>query len=91
MNKALNINRIQSQEKSMHLSKIYAFGTTLVILGIQRNNINERHIQIISGIASIPKMCLCLPPSVMAEVYCFPRRLLIFSFGSRNIYHSKGL
>ena len=26
------------------------------------------------------------PPSVMGEVYCFPRRQLIFSF----IYHLKG-
>ena len=38
-------------------------------------------------------MCkqLCLPPSVMGEVYCFPRRQLIFSFNRRVIYHSKGL
>ena len=34
---------------------------------------------------------LCLPPSVTGEVYCFPRRQLIFSFGRRVIYHSKGL
>ena len=31
------------------------------------------------------------PPSVTGEVYCFPRRQLIFSFGRRVIYHSKGL
>ena len=34
---------------------------------------------------------LCLPPSVTGEVYCFPRRQLIFSFGRRVIYHLKGL
>ena len=34
---------------------------------------------------------LCLPPSVTREVYCFPFRQLIFSFGRRVIYHSKGL
>ena len=34
---------------------------------------------------------LCLPPSVKGEVYCFPRRQLIFSFGRRVIYHLKGL
>ena len=33
----------------------------------------------------------CAPPSVMGEVYCFPRRQLIFSFGRRVMYHSKGL
>ena len=34
----------------------------------------------------------CLPPpSVTGEVYCIPRRQLIFSFGRRVIYHSKGL
>ena len=31
------------------------------------------------------------PPSVTGKVYCFPRRKLIFSFGRRVIYHSKGL
>ena len=31
------------------------------------------------------------PPIVTGEVYCFPRRQLIFSFGRRAIYHSKGL
>ena len=31
------------------------------------------------------------PPSVMGEVYCFPRRQLIFSFGRRVINHLKGL
>ena len=34
------------------------------------------------------------PPSVTGggggEVYCFPRPQLIFSFGRRVIYHSKG-
>ena len=34
---------------------------------------------------------LCLPPSVTGEVYCFPHRQLIFSFGRRVIYNSKGL
>ena len=34
---------------------------------------------------------MCLPPSVTGEVYCSPRRQLIFSFGRRVIYHSKGL
>ena len=29
------------------------------------------------------------PPSVTGEVYCFPRRQLIFSFGRRVIYHLK--
>ena len=29
--------------------------------------------------------------SVTGEVYCFPRRQLIFSVGNRVIYHSKGL
>ena len=38
----------------------------------------------------LPKL-LCLPPSVTGEVYCFPRRHLILSFGRRLIYHSKGL
>ena len=28
---------------------------------------------------------LCLPPSVTGEVYCFPRRQLIFNFGRRVI------
>ena len=31
------------------------------------------------------------PYSVTGEVYCFPRSQLIFSFGRRVIYHSKGL
>ena len=31
------------------------------------------------------------PTSVAGEVYCFPRRQLIFSFDRRVIYHSKGL
>ena len=33
------------------------------------------------------------PPSVTGEVYCFPRRQLIFifRFGRRVIHHSKGL
>ena len=31
------------------------------------------------------------PPGVTGEVYCFPRRKLIFRFGRRVIYHSKGL
>ena len=30
---------------------------------------------------------LCLPSSVTGEVYCFPRRQLIFSFDGRVIYH----
>ena len=34
---------------------------------------------------------LCLPPSVMGEIYCFPRYQPIFSFGRRVIYHTKGL
>ena len=34
---------------------------------------------------------LCLSPGVAGEVYCFPRYQLIFSFGRRVIYHSKGL
>ena len=34
---------------------------------------------------------LFLPTSVTGEVYCFPRRLLVFSFGRRVIYRSKGL
>ena len=32
-----------------------------------------------------------LPPSVTGEVYCFPRRQLIFSFGRRVTKHSKDL
>ena len=51
----------------------------------------------------ITKLKLCLsvpltndfiyasPPGVTGEVYCFPRRQLIFSFGRRVIYHLKGL
>ena len=31
------------------------------------------------------------PPSATGEVYCFPRRQLIFSFGRRVMYHLKGL
>ena len=31
------------------------------------------------------------PSSVPGEVYCFPRSQLIFSFGRRVVYHSKGL
>ena len=31
------------------------------------------------------------PSSVKREVYCFPRLRLIFRFGVRVIYHSKGL
>ena len=34
---------------------------------------------------------ICLFPSVTGEVYCFPRRQVIFSFGRRVVYHSKGL
>ena len=30
-------------------------------------------------------------PSVTGEVYCFPRRQLIFSFDSRVVYYLKGL
>ena len=39
----------------------------------------------------VKKNLLCIPPSVTGEVYCFPRRQLIFSFGRRVIYHSKNL
>ena len=38
-----------------------------------------------------PAMILCLPHSVTGEVYCFPRRQLVFSFNRRVIYHLKGL
>ena len=31
------------------------------------------------------------PPSLTGEVYCFSRRQLIFSYGRRVLYHSKGL
>ena len=31
------------------------------------------------------------PPSVTGEVYCFPRRQLIFSFDRRVVYYLKGL
>ena len=31
------------------------------------------------------------PPCVTGEVYCFPRRQLIFSFDRRVIYHLKSL
>ena len=31
------------------------------------------------------------PPSITGEVYCFPRRQLIFSFDRRVLYHLKGL
>ena len=34
---------------------------------------------------------LCLPPSVIGEVYCFPHCQLIFSFDRRVMYHLKGL
>ena len=35
---------------------------------------------------------IIMPPhNVTGEVYCFPRRQLIFRFGRRVIYHSKGL
>ena len=37
------------------------------------------------------KKFLCLSSSVTGEVYCFPRRQLIFRSGRRVIYHSKGL
>ena len=46
---------------------------------------------------TLPVTCLKLsmppPPllSVTGEVYCFLRRQLIFSFGRRVVYHSKGL
>ena len=33
---------------------------------------------------------LCLPYSVTGDVYCWPRRQLIFISGRRVIYHSKG-
>ena len=37
-------------------------------------------------------MYIFMPPSsVTGEVYCFPRRKLIFSFDRRVIYHLKGL
>ena len=36
-------------------------------------------------------LCGIPPPSVTGEVYCFPRRQLIFSFGWRVIYHLKVL
>ena len=36
-------------------------------------------------------MLVCLAPSVTEEVYCFPRRQLIFGFDRRVIFHSKGL
>ena len=44
-----------------------------------------------SSFSIMISMYLCLSPSVTVEVYCFPRRQLIFSFGRRVIYHSKGL
>ena len=49
--------------------------------------------KIVTYVISAPEQVnfLCLPPSVTGEVYCFPRRQLIFSFGRRVIYHSKGL
>ena len=34
---------------------------------------------------------LCLPPSVTGEVYCFPRRQLLFIFDRRVIKYLKGL
>ena len=34
---------------------------------------------------------LCLPPSVMGEVYCFPCRQLIFSFDRRVILFERSL
>ena len=37
-------------------------------------------------------LLLCFPPNITGEMlYCFTRRLLIFSFSRRVIYHSKGL
>ena len=38
-----------------------------------------------------PYLMYMPPASVTGEVYCFPRRQLIFSFGRRVIYHLKGL
>ena len=38
-----------------------------------------------------PIIIIMPPPSVTWEVYCFPRRQLIFSFDGRVIHHSKGL
>ena len=35
--------------------------------------------------------CYWSVPNVTGEVYCFPRRQLVFSFDRRVIYHSKGL
>ena len=40
---------------------------------------------------SHPFFLIMAHPSVTGEVYCFPRRQLIFSFGRRVIYHLKGL
>ena len=37
------------------------------------------------------RFLFCLPPKCNGEVYCFPRRQLIFSFDRRVKYHSKGL
>ena len=39
----------------------------------------------------VARSALCLPPSVMGEVYCFPRRQLIFSFFKRVISFERPL
>ena len=46
----------------------------------------------LASLANIsPTLVIMPPPSETREVYCFPRRQLIFSFDRRVIYHLKGL
>ena len=54
---------------------------------------NPGHFPVLQGFPKNSKtLCIAIPPpSVTGEVYCFPRRQLIFRFGRRVIYHSKGL
>ena len=52
------------------------------------SKIKENACNLIHADRNKKTVILMAPPSVKGEVYCFPRRRLIFRFGVRVIYHS---
>ena len=55
------------------------------------SKIEENACNLIHADRNKKTVILMAPPSVKGQVYCFPRRRLIFRFGVHVIYHSKGL
>ena len=69
--------------------------------GVEFYGQHESHDHTVTALCFVPgKVSIdpCPPPAIIiptpivtGEVYCFPRRQLIFSFDRRVIHHSKGL